>query len=74
MPQNVYQLRQRQVVAEPTPEQTIPAPDQVKPNAYTLVDGDVANRLFGWRPNHETDFPNKQAGPKVRPQRILLGR
>jgi N12 class adenine-specific DNA methylase/predicted O-methyltransferase YrrM len=44
LPENLYQPRKQHTVTEPTPEQTIPAPDYVKPNAYTLVDGDIAIR------------------------------
>lgn len=43
LPESVYQPRVQRIVAEP-PEQSIPAPDYVKPNAYTLVDGEVAIR------------------------------
>lgn len=43
LPQNIYQS-QAQQVAEPTLEQTIPAPDFVKPNAYCLHNGMVCIR------------------------------
>jgi len=43
LPQNIYQS-QAQQVAEPTLEQTIPAPDFVKPNAYCLHEGMVCIR------------------------------
>jgi N12 class adenine-specific DNA methylase len=43
LPQNIYQARNQQV-AEPTLEQTIPAPDYIKPNAYCLHDGMVCVR------------------------------
>ncbi|MBI3408736.1 MAG: DEAD/DEAH box helicase [Planctomycetes bacterium] len=43
LPEAIYRSR-KQAVAEPTPEQTIPAPDYVKPNAYALADGEVAIR------------------------------
>jgi N12 class adenine-specific DNA methylase/adenine-specific DNA methylase len=43
LPQNIYQA-QTQQVAEPTLEQTIPAPDYVKPNAYCLHEGTVCVR------------------------------
>lgn len=43
LPQNIYQAHAHQVT-EPTLEQTIPAPDFVKPNAYCLHDGMVCIR------------------------------
>ncbi len=43
LPTDVYQVRKRSV-AEPTLNQTIPAPDDVKPNAYTIHEGEVAVR------------------------------
>jgi N12 class adenine-specific DNA methylase len=43
LPQNIYQARSQQV-AEPTLDQTIPAPDYIKPNAYCLHDGMVCVR------------------------------
>ena len=43
LPQNIYQP-QNQQVAEPPLEQTIPAPDYIKPNAYCLHDGMVCVR------------------------------
>jgi N12 class adenine-specific DNA methylase/SAM-dependent methyltransferase len=43
LPQNIY-LASTQQVAEPTLDQTIPAPDYVKPNAYCLHDGMVCVR------------------------------
>ena len=43
LPQNIYES-QSHLVAEPTLEQTIPAPDYVKPNAYCLHDGMVCIR------------------------------
>jgi len=43
LPQNIYQAQAHQV-AEPTLDQTIPAPDYVKPNAYCLHDGMVCIR------------------------------
>jgi N12 class adenine-specific DNA methylase/adenine-specific DNA methylase len=43
LPQNIYQAHAQQV-AEPTLEQTIPAPDFIKPNAYCLHDGMVCIR------------------------------
>jgi N12 class adenine-specific DNA methylase len=43
LPQNIYQAHAQQV-AEPTLDQTIPAPDFVKPNAYCLHDGMVCIR------------------------------
>ncbi len=43
LPQNIYQAQSHQV-AEPTLDQTIPAPDFVKPNAYCLHDGMVCIR------------------------------
>jgi len=38
LPQGVYQSQSHHV-AEPTQEQTIPAPDYIKPNAYCVHDG-----------------------------------
>ena len=43
LPQGIYQAHAHQV-AEPTLDQTIPAPDFVKPNAYCLHDGMVCIR------------------------------
>jgi N12 class adenine-specific DNA methylase len=43
LPQDIYQTQAHQV-AEPTLDQTIPAPDFVKPNAYCLHDGMVCIR------------------------------
>lgn len=43
LPQDIYQAHAHQV-AEPTLDQTIPAPDFVKPNAYCLHDGMVCIR------------------------------
>jgi N12 class adenine-specific DNA methylase/SAM-dependent methyltransferase len=43
LPQDIYQARAHQV-AEPTLDQTIPAPDFVKPNAYCLHEGMVCIR------------------------------
>jgi N12 class adenine-specific DNA methylase/SAM-dependent methyltransferase len=43
LPQDIYQAQAHQV-AEPTLDQTIPAPDFVKPNAYCLHDGMVCIR------------------------------
>jgi N12 class adenine-specific DNA methylase/adenine-specific DNA methylase len=43
LPQNIYQSQSQQV-AEPTLDQTIPAPDLIKPNAYCLHDGMVCIR------------------------------
>ena len=43
LPQGIYQSPSQQV-AEPTLEQTIPAPDYIKPNAYCLHDGMVCIR------------------------------
>ena len=43
LPQNIYES-QAHPVAEPTFDQTVPAPDYVKPNAYCLHDGMVCIR------------------------------
>jgi N12 class adenine-specific DNA methylase/predicted O-methyltransferase YrrM len=43
LPENIYHPRNCQV-ATPTLEQVIPAPGDVKPNAYAIVDGNVAVR------------------------------
>jgi N12 class adenine-specific DNA methylase len=43
LPQNIYQSQSQQVT-EPTLDQTIPAPDYIKPNAYCLHDGMVCVR------------------------------
>ncbi len=54
LPQNRYQANVHKL-AEPTLEQTIPAPDYIKPNAYCVHDGlvwvredDVLRQLTGW--------------------------
>ncbi len=43
LPQSIYQSQSQQV-AEPTLDQTIPAPDYIKPNAYCIHDGMVCVR------------------------------
>jgi N12 class adenine-specific DNA methylase len=43
LPQNIYQAHTHQI-AEPALEETIPAPDFVKPNAYCIHDGMVCIR------------------------------
>ncbi|MEO8426129.1 MAG: DEAD/DEAH box helicase [Verrucomicrobiota bacterium] len=43
LPQNIYQTQSQQFT-EPTLDQTIPAPDYIKPNAYCLHDGMVCVR------------------------------
>jgi len=43
LPQNIYEPQAHQV-AEPTFDQTVPAPDYVKPNAYCTHDGMVCIR------------------------------
>lgn len=43
LPENIYQPLNRRVVA-PTVEQTIPAPGHIKPNAYAVVDDQIAIR------------------------------
>ncbi len=43
LPHNIYESQAHQV-AEPTFDQTVPAPDYVKPNAYCLHDGMVCIR------------------------------
>jgi len=43
LPENIYETHAQQI-SEPTLDQTIPAPDFVKPNAYCLHDGMVCIR------------------------------
>jgi N12 class adenine-specific DNA methylase len=43
LPQNIYQAHVRQI-EEPSLEETIPAPDLVKPNAYCVHDGIICIR------------------------------
>ncbi len=43
LPQNIYESQAHRV-AEPTFDQTLPAPDYVKPNAYCIYDGMVCIR------------------------------
>ncbi len=43
LPSAIYES-QRQAVAVPSPEQTIPAPGDVKPNAYAFIEGDLCVR------------------------------
>jgi N12 class adenine-specific DNA methylase/SAM-dependent methyltransferase len=43
LPQNIYQAQSQQT-AQPAFDQTIPAPDYIKPNAYCLHDGMVCVR------------------------------
>lgn len=44
LPEAVYRAVAKQIVPDATPEEAVPAPDFVKPGAYTLVDGQVAIR------------------------------
>ena len=44
LPENVFRVQQRTHAESLESEQTIPAPDDVKPNAYALVDGRIAIR------------------------------
>lgn len=44
LPEGVFRFARRQQVEAPVLEQTIPAPDDVKPNAYALVDGRIGIR------------------------------
>lgn len=43
LPENIYQPLNRRI-ATPTVEQTIPAPGHIKPNAYAVVDDQIAIR------------------------------
>ena len=43
LPEGVYQA-ERRVIVPLREEQTIPAPEHVKPNAYALVNGEIARR------------------------------
>jgi len=48
LPQNIYQAVERSKVAN-APEQAIPAPGHVKPNAYTVHDDQIASaKATGW--------------------------
>jgi len=42
--EGVFRIARRQQFEAPVPEQAIPAPDDVKPNAYALVDGRIGIR------------------------------
>ena len=44
LPENIYRAQKR-AVTPPTLDQTFPAPDHVKPNAYVMVHDDVAVRV-----------------------------
>ena len=44
LPQNIYRAQKR-AVAPPSPDQTFPAPDYVKPNAFVMVHDEVAVRI-----------------------------
>ncbi len=44
LPQSIYRAQKR-AVKPPTLDQTFPAPDHVKPNAFVMVHGDVAVRV-----------------------------
>lgn len=60
LPQNIYQAHTHQI-AEPTFEESIPAPDFVKPNAYCIHDGMVCIREENvLRPL--TDLPSEVRG------------
>ena len=43
LPQNIYQAAERPKISN-APEQAIPAPGHVKPNAYTVHDDQIAIR------------------------------
>ncbi len=59
LPQGVYEAQSHKI-AEPTLEESIPAPDFVKPNAYCLHDGMVCIREENvLRPL--TDMPSRDA-------------
>jgi len=44
LPENIFRAKQQVALSTPTIELSIPAPDDVKPNAYTMVEGQLAIR------------------------------
>ena len=66
LPQNIYRA-QKQAVTPPTLDQTFPAPDYVKPNAFVMVHDEVAVRVG----DSLKTLPGLTAETKVRIRRLI---
>ncbi len=66
LPQDIYRAQKR-VVAPPTLDQTFPAPDHVKPNAFVMVHDEVAVRIG----DSLKTLPGLPAETKVRIRRLI---
>ncbi len=66
LPRNVYHT-QKQSVASPSLDQTFPAPDYVKPNAFVMVHDEVAVRIG----DSLKTLPTLPAETKVRIRRLI---
>ena len=66
LPQNIYRTQKR-AVTPPTLDQTFPAPDHVKPNAFVMVHDDVAVRVG----DSLKTLPGLPAETKVRIRRLI---
>ncbi|HUJ10680.1 MAG TPA: DEAD/DEAH box helicase [Verrucomicrobiae bacterium] len=66
LPQNIYRAQKR-AVAPRTLDQTFPAPDHVKPNAFVMVHDDVAVRVG----DSLKTLPGLPAETKVRIRRLI---
>src|ERR1017187_2540886 len=66
LPNNIYRAQKR-VVAVPTLDQTFPAPDHVKPNAFVMVHDEVAVRVG----DSLKTLPGLPAETKVRIRRLI---
>jgi len=66
LPRNIYRA-QKQFVAPPSLDQTFPAPDYVKPNAFVMVHDEVAIRVA----DSLKTLPTLPAETKVRIRRLI---
>ncbi|MCG3147664.1 MAG: hypothetical protein PCFJNLEI_01105 [Verrucomicrobiae bacterium] len=66
LPTNIYRSQKR-AVTPPTLDQTFPAPDHVKPNAYVMVHDDVAVRVG----DSLKTLPGLPAETRVRIRRLI---
>jgi N12 class adenine-specific DNA methylase len=66
LPRNIYRAQKRAVVA-PTLDQTFPAPDYVKPNAFVIVHDEVAVRVG----DSLKTLPTLPAETRVRIRRLI---
>jgi N12 class adenine-specific DNA methylase len=66
LPEKIYRVQKR-AVTPPTLDQTFPAPDHVKPNAYVMVHDDVAVRIG----DSLKTLPGLPAETRVRIRRLI---